>query len=181
MEQQTQQPIQEEIKNKQEEPQDMIEITQEAQLTDNDKMPNQLEAELKRFEEKEKDNSENKKDEPQTQEEIMQEKIEEEIKPTEEIEENQEVPINIDVAEKFEKEFNIKKEDFNQIPNFKNLSKGQQLLVLENFRQVILGDIKKSSAEKYNKSIAEAGRIGKSIKGLGKDFIKTKEYSYGET
>lgn len=76
------------------------------------------------------------------------------------------------VAEKFEKEFQIKKEELGTIEGFDKLSDGQQLLALENLKQLTLGRIQEETDEKYKSehNPSEMKFFGKIWEGVSKTY-----------
>ncbi|MDP3043436.1 MAG: hypothetical protein Q8N21_03460 [bacterium] len=102
---------------------------------------------------------------PRTVEEEKKEEIREEAAVKPEIKE-----ISLKVIDNFSKEFNINKEDLEQIENFNSLSEGQQLLILENLKQLTLGRIQEESAIKHKKNIAETKFLGRIWQGISKKY-----------
>lgn len=81
----------------------------------------------------------------------MDEKAEEiGIEPTEEIEK---IEIKEEIADYFKNDLSINKEDLESVKGFNNLSEGQQLLVLENVKQISLGRIKKEAISEQRKEL----------------------------
>lgn len=65
---------------------------------------------------------------------------------------------------KFDKllaDFNISYEELGAIPEYVRLSPGQQLLILENLRQITLGRIQVEAATEYQEQTAQAGFLGR--------------------
>ena len=62
----------------------------------------------------------------------------------------------------------INSDELSKIEGFETLSVGQQLLVLENFRQFSLGRVKEEATLKYNEEKAKSGFFGKVWKGMTK-------------
>lgn len=87
------------------------------------------------------------------------------LKPEAEIKE-----ISTNALNGFEK-LGIKKSDLeNNIEGFSGLSDGQQLLVLENLKQLNLGRIQEEAAVKYRKNTAESKFLGRIWKGISKKY-----------
>jgi len=78
-------------------------------------------------------------------------------------------PVEITYS-KFESDFNIKKEELDQVDNFKDLTEGQKELVLENLEQFTLSEVQKEAIEQYQKEREEAGFWGKTSMGVFKKF-----------
>ena len=74
------------------------------------------------------------------------------------------------VVSRFESELNIKKEDLEKIEGFKDLSLGQQFLVLENLKQATLKTIHEEGLAKSKEEIANAKFLGKIWKGISKKY-----------
>lgn len=102
---------------------------------------------------------------------IIEEKIEvEERKDTKKDKKPEVVKeIDIKVIKDFG-EFNIIKEDLEKIEGFNKLSKGQQLLILENLRQLTLGRIQEEASEKYKKDTAETNFLGRIWQAVSKKY-----------
>ncbi|MGC9610837.1 MAG: hypothetical protein ABSE68_01295, partial [Minisyncoccia bacterium] len=79
-------------------------------------------------------------------------------------------PIN-GAFENFEKTFNIKEKELEQIAEFKELTEGQKELALENFKQYTLSDVQKQAIEEYQKEREEAGFVKKIGMGVFKRFF----------
>jgi hypothetical protein len=69
----------------------------------------------------------------------------------------------------FEK-LGIKKDDLEEMEEFKDLSEGQKLLVLENLKQLTLGRIQEEAVENVNKDIAGSNILGKIWKNVSKKY-----------
>jgi len=78
--------------------------------------------------------------------------------------------INSLVSSRFESELNIKKEDLEKIEGFKDLSPGQQFLVLENLKQATLKTIHEEGLAKSKEEIANAKFLGRIWKGISKKY-----------
>lgn len=78
--------------------------------------------------------------------------------------------LNQILVERFKYELNIKKEDLEGIEGFKDLSLGQQLLILENLKQVSLGEVKEEAKAKYDKEISQSGFLGRIRKAMIKNY-----------
>lgn len=81
--------------------------------------------------------------------------------------------ISQDILDKFDDFFGISQKDFEQIQGFDKLSEGQQLLVLENLKQLALGRVQDEALEKYQSNLK---RIDASVKEVVKkhkiQFVK---------
>ncbi|MBU2579117.1 hypothetical protein KKA09_03305 [Patescibacteria group bacterium] len=73
------------------------------------------------------------------------------------------------VIEHFGK-FNLSEKDLEKIEGFKNLSKGQQFLVLENFKQITLGRIEEEALKKEKGVLREKGFWGKAGYGIARSY-----------
>lgn len=76
--------------------------------------------------------------------------------------------IDVSVAKKLD-EFNIG-EKIKNIEGFDKLTKGQQLLVLENLKQLTLGRIQEEAAEKYKTNTVEAKFLGRIWQNITKNY-----------
>lgn len=74
------------------------------------------------------------------------------------------------VEELFEKDFAITAEDLKLIDGFEKLSEGQKFLVLENLKQLTLGNIKNKSGKKFKEDLKEAGFFKKILKQVSKSY-----------
>lgn len=63
--------------------------------------------------------------------------------------------------ETLEKRYNIKAEDLEQIPDFKELSAGQKAMVVDNFQQAAYARITERALERRDEETKEAGWLGK--------------------
>ncbi|TSA44359.1 hypothetical protein D4R51_03970 [bacterium] len=71
-------------------------------------------------------------------------------------EENQEKELSAaSIERRFEKTFNIKREELESLERFNDLSLGQQALVLENLKQITLGRIEEEAVDRYSKGTTE--------------------------
>ncbi|GEM_PF-6773502 len=67
-------------------------------------------------------------------------------------------------------EFGINKSDLEKIEDFESLTGGQQMLVLESFRQLALGKIKEDALGKYKQEIKESGFFSRIKMGITKKY-----------
>ena len=68
-------------------------------------------------------------------------------------------------------DFGFSEQDLeNQIEDYKELSDGQKVLLLENFKQVTLGRVQEVAGEKYNKEVANSGFLKRVWKGISKKY-----------
>ena len=76
--------------------------------------------------------------------------------------------------------YNITFEELEALPQYASLSAGQRLLLLENFKQMVLGRVEEEAAENYKKKTAEAGMLGRLGRYFTKHFhtVKEKKSSY---
>ena len=74
------------------------------------------------------------------------------------------------ITARFEDEMNIKKEDLEKIEGFDELSPGQQLLALENLKQVTLKEIHGEGLAKSKEQITNAKFLGRIWKGISKKY-----------
>ncbi|MBA3046853.1 hypothetical protein KKC83_03575 [Patescibacteria group bacterium] len=88
---------------------------------------------------------------------------------TDEVMKDGEKKISLDALNGFDK-LGIKKSDLENIEGFSGLSGGQQLLVLENLKQLNLGRIEEEAAVKYKKNTAESKFLGRIWKGISKKY-----------
>ncbi|HMB65624.1 MAG TPA: hypothetical protein VKO42_02000, partial [Patescibacteria group bacterium] len=102
------------------------------------------------------------------QEEFSQEKAETEEVQEQEKEEEKEVSKK--VAERFKSEMNIKRDQLEDLDGFVDLSEGQQLLVLENLKQLTLGRIEDEASEEFKQDIKTSKFLGKLWKGITKHY-----------
>ena len=110
-----------------------------------------------------------KKDEIYSNFEIVETEVTSEI--SEQPESNENLRFINDTYKNFEKTFNLNKGELENIENFKDLTDGQKELVLENLKQISLGDIKKEAIEKYRNEKDKAGFLGKIGRGVFKRFF----------
>lgn len=75
----------------------------------------------------------------------------------------------VSVEDKFGK-LGIKKEDLEKIEGFNNLTIGQQLLILENLKQLTLGRVQEEAHGKYQKEMAGSRWGGRMWKGITKKY-----------
>ncbi len=80
------------------------------------------------------------------------------------------------VMQKFSDRYNIKAEEFEQIPGFKELTTGQKAMVLENFQQAAYARIAERALERRDKETEEAGFWGK----IGRGIFKGEAYHKAE-
>ncbi len=80
--------------------------------------------------------------------------------------------INARVAERFNEEFNITKEDLQTIEGFAELSDGQQRLVLDNFREMALNRIEEEGVKSFREDRAESGIFSSMWKGFLSSYYK---------
>ena len=78
--------------------------------------------------------------------------------------------INLLITSGFKEDLNINKDDLEKFEGFKELSYGQQLLVLENLKQIKLGRIHEESLTKLEKQKIDANFLGKIWKGVSKKY-----------
>lgn len=70
--------------------------------------------------------------------------------------------------------FRIGEKDLEKIKGFNDLSYGQKLLVIENFKQLTLARIKEEAAQKYKEEIKKANFLKRIWKGITKQYQITK-------
>lgn len=68
------------------------------------------------------------------------------------------------------KKLNIKESELEEIDGFTELSEGQRFLVLDNFKQLILGRIQEEAGLEYEKDKAESNFVGRVWKGASKKY-----------
>lgn len=71
---------------------------------------------------------------------------------------------------KFDSEFNIKKEELEQVKGYNKLSGGQRMLILENLRQLAAGRIQEEALSKYKEKTAKSKFFGKYWQGIAKHY-----------
>lgn len=90
--------------------------------------------------------------------------------------EDESIKISEEDLNKIENLIGIKVEDLKSIEGFGELSEGQQALVLNNMKQILLKRVKIESIQDNNKEMAEKGMIGRFFMGLKKSFdVRKKE------
>jgi len=78
------------------------------------------------------------------------------------------------IEREFEKTFNFKEEDLETIPDFRELSEGQQSLVLKNFQELTLKAIEEKAIEKVRDEAAQTGFMGRVWHGVFRKYYSAK-------
>ncbi len=90
------------------------------------------------------------------------------------------ISLDPEVVKKFE-ELGIEKDSLVELEGFIDLSKGQQLLIHENLKQIILGRVEDEAKKKYKDDVSESGFLRKIWKGMTKHYqIGKKEEKIGQ-
>ncbi|MCK4554076.1 hypothetical protein KAU19_03875, partial [Candidatus Parcubacteria bacterium] len=118
---------------------------------------------------KEEKKEEEAEGEGESPEEEKAEKTAEEKVETQEKTKEEKAEIFPDVLSGFDK-LGIKELDLESIKSFSGLSEGQQLLVLENLKQLNLGRIQEEAAVEYRKNTAESKFLGRIWQGISKKY-----------
>ena len=71
--------------------------------------------------------------------------------------------------------YGITPDELKKLEHFEELSKGQQFLLLDNFKQIVLGRIETEAASRYKSNLSASGFVGRVWKGLSKHFYIAKE------
>jgi uncharacterized membrane-anchored protein YhcB (DUF1043 family) len=74
------------------------------------------------------------------------------------------------IAARFVGEFGIERADLESIRGFDRLSEGQQMLVIENLKQLTLGRIQEEAEKKADREKRESGFLGKIWKSMSKKY-----------
>lgn len=78
------------------------------------------------------------------------------------------------LQQEFER-FHISSQELEKLPHYADLSPGQKALLLENFKQTVIGRIETEAAERYQQKTAQAGKLGKIVQGVLMYYFKAGE------
>ncbi len=112
----------------------------------------------------------------QKQDKDSKSKEDKELQGSEDMEEEKQVEgveqkkISDKVVQRFKEEMNIKKEELESLDGFDKLSEGQQLLTLENLKQLTLGRIEEEASNEFKKEMGESKFLERLWKSVSKHY-----------